>query len=64
MNIPFLKRKRKTRFAVTLANDQIIFSNNIEYVEKGVMIGRTTNGYIFIPYDAILRIDCNENYIK
>lgn len=55
---------KKTRFAVTLANDQVLFSNIIEYSDKGIFIGRTTNGYVFVPYDAILRIDCNENYIK
>ena len=64
MNIPFFKKNKPTRFALTLANDQTIFSNILEYSDKGVFIGRTLNGYIFVPYDAILRIDCNENYIK
>ena len=64
MKIPLLNKIKKTRFIVTLANDQEIYSNIMEYSDKGVMIGRTPNGYIFVPYDAILRIDCNENYTK
>lgn len=64
MNIPFLTRNKKTIFAVTLANDQILYSNSLEYTEKGIMMGRTLTSYTFVPYDAILRVDYNENYTK
>jgi len=63
LNIPFLT-KRKTKYKVLLANDRAIFSNTLEYSEKGVTVGRTDSGYLFIPYDAILWIDYNADYTK
>jgi hypothetical protein len=63
LNLPLFKSK-KGKYAVVLATDQILYSDTLEYSEKGVKIGQTASSYTFIPYDAILRVDYDENYSK
>jgi hypothetical protein len=63
VNIPGLSLK-KGKYKILLANDKAIYSNTLEYSDRGIYVGRTSIQYMFIPYDAILWVEYNEDHTK
>ena len=50
-------KSQKEKYSVKLAEGQIINSDSIELVDKGIRIAMANGKYRFVPYEALLWVD-------